>query len=565
VIRILVLAVLTLFTLPVRILVTLWSWLSRRGRVVVVWELTAGRKPMEPVAFAQAIGALKALGADKKIGGLRIELRGLLLGLSQIYLLRDAITGVVAAGKRVEVHLDGMTDRELLLSSAATRISLSPASEVFLMGVATPMKFYGDALERLGVVVDFESAGAYKSFGEVYTRPMPTPANREAMDHLLGDLQDRWLRTVAAGRDLSVDALQALFLESPVSADGALAAGLIDAVTYSDEDWDGWEQHLGGEARSLSLKSYGRLRRIESRLPSIRRRRAGIAVVHLDGPVVERRAQMARGGRMIASDDVVPVLDSLAGNDAIKGVVLAVNSPGGSALASDLIARSVGSLAREKPVVAAMGNVAASGGYYIAARAHEIWAHPATITGSIGVVGGKVVLGGALSRLGVQTTWMGPAPDPGMMTPESPFHDDQRRRFRESLKRVYARFIAVVAEGRGLTEAEVEPVAQGRVWTGKQAVSNGLVDVLGTTEGAVSKVAELAEIKAGRSRSVHIRFNPPKFGAVSQMVGGQASALLSHALGAEGLLVTSLYSSPGEPMALVPLELDAPSWAGWLP
>ena len=134
---------------------------------------------------------------------------------------------------------------------------------------------------------------------------------------------------------------------------------------------------------------------------------------------------------MIASDDVVPVLDQLLEQDAVDAVVLAVNSPGGSALASDLIARRVEVLSQAKPVVAVMGNVAASGGYYISAVAREIWAHPATVTGSIGVVGGKVVLGPALARLGIQTTWMGPGKDPGMMTPEARFSDGQRRRFRE--------------------------------------------------------------------------------------------------------------------------------------
>jgi protease IV len=565
VIRILVMSVLTLLTSPVRILVTLWAWMSTRKRTVLVWKLGGGRKPMDAVAFERALHTLVALRQDSRVAGLRIELQGLAIGLSQVYQLQAAIGAVVDSGKRVEVHVDGLSDRELLLASSSTRISLSPAAEVVLLGVASPVRFYGDALDRIGVVIDLESAGAYKSFGEAYTRPLPTVANREAMDHLLGDLQARWVNTVSAGRPMDASALVSLLSRSPLSSAEALDAGLIDAVAYSDEDWDEWTTFLGGEARRVSFKTYGRLERIRRRLPAVRRRRDTVAVVYLDGPIVERRGQMPRGGRMIASDDVVPVLDALAENKAIKGVVLAVNSPGGSALASDLIARSVGAIVRHKPVVAAMGNVAASGGYYISAPATEVWAHPATITGSIGVVGGKVVLGAALARLGVQTTWMGPAPDPGMMGTEARFTDDQRRRFRASLRRIYARFLRVVAQGRNLPEASVEPLAQGRVWTGDQAANNGLVDTLGTAHEAVDRVAVLAGLQPKRCRSVPVRFKPPKFGAFSQFIGGQSAGILRSALGGEDLLLRVLYSSPCEPLALVPVELDSGAWSGWSP
>ena len=263
---------------------------------------------------------------------------------------------------------------------------------------------------------------------------------------------------------------------------------------------------------------------------------------------------------------MVPVLDELAEQDQFDAVVISVNSPGGSALASDLIARSVAALAARKPVVAVMGNVAASGGYYISAKAHEIFAHPATITGSIGVVGGKVVLGRALARLGVHTTWMGPAPDPGMMTPEAPFHDDQRRRFRLSLKRVYDRFIQVVATGRGVEPEDIEPVAQGRVWTGSQAVDNGLVDTLGVISDAVQRAAELAEISSGRVKPVPFRFEPPKFAMFSQMVGARGVSLADVAglaVGGDAVLLQALHASPSMPLAIVPVVADQGAWAAW--
>jgi len=559
-------AVLTILALPFRILVTLWAAMIRRKHTVVTWELGGGRKAIEPKAFERMLRTLAQLADDSRVGGLRVELRPLALGLSQVYRLRDAIGRVRDSGKRVEFHMDGMSDKALLLSSRSSRISMCPASEVFLTGVATPVRFYGDALSRVGVSVDFESAGAYKSFGEVYTRGLPSVANREAMDHVLGGLQDQWLQAVSDGRGINLASLESMLEMSPISAEQAKELGLIDAVAYSDQDWDEWEEALGKEPIVASFKGYGRLMRFRDKLPALRRKKQRIAVVHLEGPVVERRSQMVRGGRMIASDDVVPVLESLAETKSVKGVVLAVNSPGGSALASDLIARSVESLVGKKPVVAVFGNVAASGGYYISALANEIWTHPATVTGSIGVVGGKVVLGDAFARLGVQTTWMGPAPDPGLMTAEARFSDGQRIRFRASLKRVYGRFLAIVAKGRSLELDAVEAVAQGRVWTGIQAVDNGLADRTGTVDEATGRVAEMAGIAADRYRAVPVRFEPPKFGAISQAVSGRVAMAISATdalLREESLLVQALYSAPVEPLALMPSALDLDVLAGW--
>ena len=565
--RIPVLLFLTLLTSPVRILVTCLFWLKRRKRSVVTWTVGGGRRPMEPKVFDNTLDTLDCVAQDPRIAGLRIEIRSLRLGWSQLYRLQAAIAGVAQSGTRVEAVLSSGGGRELLLASAAHRISMPPPGELYLAGVATPVRFYGDALASIGVEADLESAGAYKSFGEAYTRSHPTPENREAMEHLLEGLHGYWKDVLCEGRGLGEAEFEKALVASPISAADAVERGLIDAASYPDEDQDGWEELLGGPPREVPLASYGRLSRILRKLPKLARRRTQVAVVHLDGPVVERREQMPRSGRVIASDDVVPVLDDLAENERIEAVVMAVNSPGGSALASDLIARSVSALAEKKPVVAAMGNVAASGGYYISAKAHEIWAHRATITGSIGVVGGKIVLGGALARVGVHNTWMGPAPDPGLLTPHARFSVDQRRRFRASLKRVYERFCGIVAEGRGKSPEEVEAVAQGRVWTGTQAVENGLVDQLGSVEDALRSAAARAEIDPERIKSVPIRFEPPKFGAVSQLVGSQIGlgfdSGMVRQLGGDSLALQMIYSAPAEPLALESWVLDEGAWSGW--
>ena len=565
-IRIPVLSLLTLLVLPVRILVTLLLRLKRRARSVLVLTLSAGRKGLEPKIYQRILEGLRDATDDDKIRGLRLELRGLALGWSQLYELHDAILALRESGKFVQCHLDSCSDRELILAGACSEASMSPAGELYLQGVATPVRFFGAAFARHDVIVDFESAGAYKSFGEAYTRSLPTPQNREAMDHLLGDLHARLCRTIAVDRDVSIDAVKAAMEASPVSASEAQKRGMIDAVAYADEIHDAWKERLEGEPRETDLLAYARLRRLMRRLPAVRRKPALVAVVHLDGPVVERRSQMPRKKRVIASDEVVKTLDELADQDAVKAVVLAVNSPGGSALASDLIARSVMALDARKPVVAVMGNVAASGGYYISAVAREILAHPSTITGSIGVVGGKVVLGKALARLGVHTTWMGPAPDPGLLSPEAPFNPEQRHRFRASLKRVYARFIDVVATGRGMDAASVEAVAQGRVWTGTQALEHGLVDRMGSLPEAVARAATLAEIEGQRIKSLPIRLDPPALAVVNQMLGGQARTVTEHMstlLGGDSVLLDSMMADAAKPLAMVPVALDQGAWSGW--
>nr|ADI17213.1 periplasmic serine proteases (clpp class) [uncultured delta proteobacterium HF0070_10I02] len=522
---------------------------------------------MDPSAYEKMLDTLHIISKDPKIMGLHIEVRTLRFGWSQLYEIHAAIRSVAESGTRVTAYLTSGSDREILLASAAHHITMPPPAEVYLTGVAASVRFYGSALQRLGVEADLESAGAYKSFGEAYTRSAPTPENREAMDHLLGDLHDNWLETLGQGRSMEVAQLDDALRSAPLSSENAVQRGLIDAARYADEDWTAWEEYLGGEPRKISFGSFGRLRRLLAKLPMVRKKKAIVAVVHLDGPVVERREQMPRSGRVIASDDVVPVIEELTDNEQIKAVVLAVNSPGGSALASDLISRSVMALKEKKPVLASMGNVAASGGYYISAEAHEIWAHKATITGSIGVVGGKLVLGSALGKLGVHSSWMGPAPDPGLLAPHTRFHPEQRRRFRASLRRVYDRFISIVASGRGKTTDEIEPVAQGRVWTGSQAMDNGLVDSLGTLKDAVRAAAVRASLNPERIKTIPVRFDPPKFGALSQFMRAGTHTPLDMAVGfagADGLSLQLIYGCSGDALALEPSVLDAEVWVGWL-
>ena len=354
-----------------------------------------------------------------------------------------------------------------------------------------------------------------------------------------------------------------------MGAQQAQELGLIDHVGYPDEMADSLEEALDGKPGLRSVERYRKGRRLPDWLARLARSRPTVAVVYLQGPVVERVPRMGSSRRVIASDEVVPVLDELRESKHVKAVVLVVESPGGSALASDLIARAVERLDAQKPVVATMESVAASGGYYVCAPAREIVARATTLTGSIGVIGGKLVVGEAMDALGVHTELLGPGADGGIGGPFRRMTQAQRARFQESLRRVYARFIDVVSTGRDTPESEVLEVAEGRVWTGQQAKANGLVDHLGGLPVALTRVQELAGLTGKEIRKLTVRFDPPRFSILNLALGRSGATLADpvglalEAVGPSGQFGEAIRASPEQALALEPVPWDSDAWQDW--
>jgi protease-4 len=343
----------------------------------------------------------------------------------------------------------------------------------------------------------------------------------------------------------------------PLSAEAALARGLIDVVAYRDQLEEQLEAQMGGKLRRVPLGSYARWSRWLADRPRIQRGEPAVAVVHMEGPIVQGGGvAMGRRGARVVADDVIPVLDALAEDTSIGAVVLRISSPGGSAVASDLIARSVQRLTRSKPVVASFGDVSASGGYYLSAPATEIVAHPGSITGSIGVVGGKLVVGPALGRMGVHIGNIQVGPGVGMFSPWRPFDADERDRYRATLQRIYARFLAVVAAGRKQPVEAIEEVAAGRVWTGRQAMEHGLVDRLGGVDVAIDVARTRASLSA-RGAVHHLRVGA---GPIAALTGFLTQAIAAE-VGLEaprglGLWLGWLRRAPGTALTLLPWGLD---------
>lgn len=553
----------------VAIFAPLW-WLTRLGARIrlgrrhVVRVSLGGVQPGGVMGdVVQTTQALRRLVHDDRVRGVLIDVRDVQAGQASLQALHDVLLELRSAGRTVLCHVHGMGWRELLVASAADRVWLTPSGEVFLLGLGAQMTFYGRILDTLGVEVDLLSVGRFKTFGEPYLRQSPSPASREQLTELLGDLQRQIVERIAAARHLDPDALLALLGQAPLSAEEALEAGLVDRVCYPDESSADANDLLGDGWRVVGGRALARWRGWERWLRHQLAAGPVFAVVRLEGPIVQGAGTGGGSGARIDSDRVVPVLAALADDDNVHGVVLAVSSPGGSALASDLIARSVQRLGTRKPVVAAFGDVSASGGYYLSAPASEIVAQPGTVTGSIGVVGGKVVVRSALARIGIHTESVAVGPDAGMLGPFAPFSASQKRRFEASLRRAYARFLGIVSAGRRRPVRAIEPHAAGRVWTGRQALERGLVDHLGGIDVALERVRLKAVSSRQSRRVVEVDFPPPRFQMLQSLLVGGARTVVEEVvddvvlgrMGAGGLLVRYASRNPLEPLALLPVDI----------
>ena len=528
-----------------------WTVRRRLGRVGVL-EWVAGDDP-HPLVTLRLLE--RAMDRDR-VRGLLLHLRGPGWGWAALAEWREALQRWRDRGQLVVVNLEAPGNGDLWLASAADRIVLTPAGEVGLVGVATSLSFFGGLAERLGVRFDVEAAGTYKSMGETFTRTFATTANREAVDELIADLHAELVEGIAEGRELDRERVQELVDCGPHGANEALDHGLVDRLAYEDELDEVLADLLGPEVERVpaerAMKALARAARFDGFLDSTPK----VAVVHLEGGVVMGDGR-ATSRPQITARQAPEVLRGLRDHPGVKAVVLHVQSPGGSALASDLIAREVELLNRVKPVVASFGNVSASGGYYIAAPASEIVARPNTLTGSIGVVGGKLVLGEALAKLGVFSERVSRGANAGMYGSEEGFDEAQRARFRARLEQTYATFLRRVAGGRKQPVEAVHEVAQGRIWSGRSAHRVGLVDHLGGLTQALERARALAGLRPAQAwRRLDVLVKPRRPLWMRMIPGVDAFAWTPAALLDD--LPTStrmLAEHPVEPLALLPLEL----------
>jgi protease-4 len=503
-----------------------------------------------PRAMRTTVELIRRAGTDDRITSLVVMPQAAGALWAQLQEVRQALVDFKASGKPVTAYLEYGGAGEYFVASAADRILMMPAGQLDLSGIATYELFFRGALDKLGVYPDLLHVGDYKTASNTFTEQTFTPAHREVTRALNRSWYDELVRTIAAGRGRTEDEVRALIDGGPYLAAGARDAGLVDDLAYEDQIPDG--SPVPGRRR-LEAETYERGRPFASGGPRI-------ALLYAAGVIASGESAFdAPGGQVIGSETFAGWVRRVRVDSGVRAIVVRIDSPGGSAIASEVIWREL-MLARDvKPVVVSMGDVAASGGYYIAAPAHAIVAQPGTITGSIGVVTGKYVLDGTMRKLGIGTGVESDGRFAQIYSPFRPFTGEERARVEEQMQATYELFLTRVAEGRQQTRDTIDHVAQGRVWTGRQASELGLVDELGGLDRAIAIAKERARIDADTNVSLVVY--PPRrtlYDIVANPLDLTMAARVGMVLGRPEARVADAVASvlgrfrSGEPLAIMP-------------
>jgi protease-4 len=456
------------------------------------------RRRRREIGLDRVADLVERVGRDRKALGLIVQMRRLRGGLADAEALRGVLGGCRRAGKRLVVHLEQGGTPEYFVASVAHEVWMPEGALLDLRGLFVEMSFAGDLLRRLGVHVEVGQAGRYKGAAERLTRGSISPAGDEALRSLFGTFFQRLVETIAEGRRMTPAQVRALIDGGPYDAAAALEAGLIDALAHADE----LSERLAsaGRRRAVLRPAGTYLRRPRLRYHPLRPGRK-VVVVELRGTIVSGESSSGLF-ESIGDRTVRQALERLRRSRRVAAVVLHLDSPGGGVEASELIWRAVSRLAERKPVIAQMGNVAASGGYYLAAPCQAIVAQPTTVTGSIGVLAGKLSFGPLLGRLHLGHHALRFGRRSGMFGYGEALDDEERTALRRLLEVSYERFLDRVAAGRGLPREALQQVAEGRVWSGRDAQRCGLVDRLGGIDDALALARDRGRRHPGERLSV---------------------------------------------------------------
>jgi protease-4 len=525
----------------------------------VFQQVLSGRRA---ASLAAVLENLRKAKVDKRVRGVVIVPSGLQAPLwAKVQEVRDAILDFRRSGKPAVAYLEYADDRMYYLATACDRIYLMPSSNLDLNGLASYQLFLRGTLDKAGAYPDFVHIGAYKTAAHQYTQREFTPAHREMTVSLNRDMYEQLVQGIAHGRKKDENAVRVLIDQGPFLAADAVKAGLVDDLAYADQIDDkeklgsgheGWlesRDYAGVAATSLGLNKGPR-----------------IGVIYATGIIMSGESAFDPfSGQILGSDTLIRHIRAARDDASLRAIVLRVDSPGGSAVASDAIWREL-VITRDqnpkRPLVVSMSDLAASGGYYIAMAAPHIVAQPATLTGSIGIVAGKLVTGGTWEKLGANIESVSHGRNAEIFSPARPFNESERAALMSSLSAFYDQFVEKAAKSRGMTTEQLQAVAQGRVWTGAQAREVGLVDELGGLDRAIAVAKERAGLSAGSE--VQVVVYPPRksvYEMLAQAFQFEARSDLSLAaalLPADERRALALVTAPlrlfrrAEPLALMP-------------
>lgn len=458
------------------------------------------------IDLRKTMARLEKAGEDESIAGVILQIDAA-PGRGKLNELRSAIKRVQGKGKKVYALLESAMGPQYQLASACDEIILPESGEVLLPGVRAEFSFYKDLFAKVGVEADMMHVGDFKGAAEPYTRDSLSEPVRKNMTALIDDLYDEMLTTIASDRDIKIEEIRKLVDQGLLMAAEAKEAGLIDRVIYPDQFRDALQAEYKAD-KLVYVENYakqkvdtdfsgpmGMMKLFQSMMGEGRSGSGDsapkIAVVYAVGPIMSGKSQSSlMGGTSMGSTTIVEALQEAAKDETVKAIVLRVDSPGGSALASDLIWRQTQAI--DKPIIASMGDVAASGGYYISMGADRIFAEPGTVTGSIGVVGGKLAMKGVYDKLGIDTESISRGENSGIFSTTDKFSESERKVVERMMKVIYDQFTSKAAEGRKMKQEDLEKLAGGQVYTGRVAKRLGLIDEVGTLRDSIQSAKRLA-------------------------------------------------------------------------
>jgi protease-4 len=495
--------------------------------------------------FKDKLQRIHKAGADKDIDGLLLEINNVGVGWGKLNELSKAIAAFRATGKKAFAHLESGTSKDYLVALGCDEVCLPEPAWLMLTGIRMEVSFYKDLFEKIGVKADMLQMGDFKGAAEPYTRTSLSEPNRKQLTSVLDDYFEHEIvariANARANRKLSVAKVKKLIDGGPYSAGDAVKAGLVDRLNYLEDYEESIKKVLGGDAirvvkdyqkkKEEELSIFGLYRKLllGSSKSTTSSKNAKVAVIYANGAITTGKSTSSLLGiEVMGSDTIVKAIRDAEKDKTVKAIVLRVNSPGGSALASDLIWNEL--QRSKKPVIASMADVAASGGYYISMAAKKIYAEPGTLTGSIGVVGGKFATRGLWDKVGIKTEVISRGANSGLLTSDEPFSDGERKKMKSLMHSVYDQFVDKALAGRvkadkKMTKKELLELAGGRIWTGRQAKENGLVDELGTLHDAILAAAKLGGLPADKEPD--LLELPKSKGMFESLFGDRSDASLS--------------------------------------
>ncbi|MES1257251.1 MAG: signal peptide peptidase SppA [Acidobacteriota bacterium] len=438
---------------------------------------------------------LRRAANDPRIRAVVFEPEGASVGWAKMQEIRSDLEAFRKSGKPLYAYLKTPSTRDYYMASACSKIYMAPVDILNLKGLGLELMYFKGTLDKLGVQVDVEHAGKYKDFGDMFTKTSMSPETKEVLNSIADNIYADLIGAVGKGRGKDAATVRAIIDEGPFLSTQAKAKGLVDELRYEDEMFGELKTALKQtELKKVAERDY--LNVPDSSVTSQDR----VAFVVGEGSITRGDADSS-GDNGLESAPFVKMLNKVSNDSSIKAVIVRIDSPGGEVTASDEMWRAMNALKKKKPVVISMSDAAASGGYYMAMTGDTIVAYPGTETGSIGVVFGKPNLHGLYDKAGITKDYVSRGKFALIESDYQPLTEAGRQKLREGIDADYQDFVAKVAAARGKKVAEIEPVAQGRVWLGDQAKEHGLVDEL----GGIDRALELVKKKAGIPASSNVR------------------------------------------------------------